>query len=65
MFEPTYTFVKIVKEEESQRFIPPNEEQNNNIIIRNNIVKNFTYREYLIDNSKKVMDKNRELYKHA
>ena len=64
MFEPTYTFIK-VSEEQKKRFIPPNEKLNSNLLTQNNIVTNFTYRDYLIANGKKITQKNSELYKDA
>ena len=64
MFEPTYTFIE-VKKEQKERFVPPNEKQNNSILSRNDIINNFTYREYLTDNAKKIIHKNKELYKDA
>ena len=64
MFEPTYTFIE-TKKEQKERFVPPSEKQNNGILSRNNIVTNFTYREYLTDNAKKIIQKNKELFKDA
>lgn len=64
MFEPTYTFIK-VSEEQKKRFIPPNETRNNDLLLKNNIVTNFTYRDYLIANGKKIVQKNNQLYKDA
>tara|TARA_B100001175_G_C19425096_1_gene598176 strand:+ start:686 stop:880 length:195 start_codon:yes stop_codon:yes gene_type:complete len=64
MFEPTYTYIK-TKKEQNERFVPPSEKYNNEILSRNSIVANFTYREYLTDNAKKIIQKNKELYKTA
>jgi len=64
MFEPTYTYIK-TKKEQNERFVSPSEQQNNGILSRNSIETNVTYREYLTDNAKKIMQKNKELYKTA
>jgi hypothetical protein len=64
MFEPTYTYIK-TKKEQNERFVPPSEKYNNEILSRNSIVTNSTYREYLTDNSEKIIQKNKELYKTA
>jgi len=64
MFEPTYTFIE-TKNEEKKRFVQPSEKQNNSILSRNDVHTNFTYREYLTDNGKKIIQKNKELYKNA
>ena len=64
MFEPTYTYIK-TKREQNERFVPPSEKYNNEILSRNSIVTNSTYREYLTDNSEKIIQKNKELYKTA
>jgi hypothetical protein len=64
MFEPTYTFIK-VKEEQKKRYVSPYEVKNNDLLLRNNIFTNFTYRDHVISNGKRIIAKNNQLYKDA
>lgn len=64
MFEPTYTFIK-VKEEQKKRYVSPYEVKNNDLLLRNNIVTNFSYRDHVISNGKRIIAKNNQLYKDA
>lgn len=64
-FEYAYTPYKQDNVEAKKRFVPPNELRNEEILNRNQIFSNEVYREYLIDNGKKIIKKNNENYKNA
>ncbi len=46
-------------------YVSPYQENNNEIVVSQSLQSNNQYRQFLINNSKKIVESNSELYKKA